>query len=195
MIFFATSNLHKFQEAKEIFRIHGIEIKQVNVRYTELQSDKLENIVKYGCDYSVNITKGPTIVEDSGLFIEALNGFPGPYSSYVFKKIGNKGLLKLLNGVQNRSAKFKSVIGYCKTGEKVITFAGKVRGKIANEVKGKFGFGFDPIFIPKDGDGRTFGEMQLKEKNKLSHRRKAIENFLKWYLVQKNGKTASKKKR
>ena len=90
--------------------------------------------------------KKPLIIEDDGIFINSLNGFPGPYSSYIFKTIGNKGILNLLK--QNRKAKFVSIITYC---DKNIleSFDAKIDGSISKSVKGK-GWGYDPIFIPNN---------------------------------------------
>ena len=119
--------------------------------------------------------KKPIIIEDDGLFIDSIDGFPGPYSSYVFKTIGNKGILNLLKN--NRKAKFVSIITYC---DKTIlqSFDGKLNGKISKTQKGK-GWGYDPIFIPNNSK-KTFAE--LNNKNELSHRYKALRKFSKWYL-------------
>jgi len=115
-------------------------------------------------------------VEDAGLFIRALNGFPGPYSSFVYKTIGIRGILKLLNDVSDRTAFFKSVIGlWCN--DHIEIFEGVVEGHITKEPRGAGGFGFDPIFIPK-GCKKTFAEMSVDEKNLFSHRAKASEQMI-----------------
>ena len=115
------------------------------------------------------------IIEDDGLHIDSLDGFPGPYSSYAHKTIGNKGILNLLK--QNRGAQFISTITYCdKNG--LESFEAKLDGTISKSQKGK-GWGFDPIFIPKNTT-KTFGE--LINKNILSHRYKALKKFSNWYL-------------
>ena len=115
------------------------------------------------------------IVEDDGIFIDSLGGFPGPYSSYVHKTIGNKGILNLLK--YNRGAKFVSTITYCdKNG--LESFEGKLDGTISKSQKGR-GWGYDPIFIPKNMQ-KTFA--QLDEKNIISHRYKALKKFSNWYL-------------
>ncbi len=104
-----------------------------------------------------------------------MNGFPGPYSSYVFKTIGNKGILKLVPS--KRKAKFVSIITYCdkKTLE---SFDAKIDGTISKSQKGK-GWGYDPIFVPKNSR-KTFAE--IDGKNELSHRFKALKKFSNWYL-------------
>jgi len=120
----------------------------------------------------------PCRVEDSGFFVEELNGFPGTYSKYVQETIGNEGILKLLEGKENRNAYFKTVIGYCdENGVKL--FKGIVRGKVSEEIRSKgFGFAYDSIFIP-EGEDRTFAEMTAEEKSEISHRKRAFEEFKK----------------
>uniref|UniRef100_A0A7J3M3X7 dITP/XTP pyrophosphatase n=1 Tax=Archaeoglobus fulgidus TaxID=2234 RepID=A0A7J3M3X7_ARCFL len=172
---FITSNEGKFREAKEIAKKFSIEIEWLKMEYEEPQGKDLEEIaVKSAKILSKEIDK-PFFIEDSGLFIEALNGFPGPYSSYVFKTIGNKGILKLMESVENRKAYFKAVVAFC-DGREIRTFEGIVYGEISTEIKGEKGFGFDPIFLY---GSKTFAEMG-EEKNLFSHRRKALEKFFLW---------------
>ena len=117
-------------------------------------------------------------MEDSGLFIDALNGFPGPYSSYVFRTLGNRGIVKLLDGMENRKAYFLSVVAYA-DGCEIRSFTGKVKGNISREIRGGEGFGFDPVF---EVSGKTFGEVSIKEKNEISHRKHAFESFFTWFM-------------
>ena len=109
------------------------------------------------------------------MFIDSLEGFPGPYSSYVFKTIGNKGILNLIKN--KRNAKFVSIITYCDK-RIVKSFDAKLDGYISKSQKGK-GWGYDPIFIPQNTK-KTFAE--LNNKNELSHRSKALKKFSNWYL-------------
>lgn len=180
-ILFITRNSHKVREANDILSKVGITVVQKSLDYPELQNDKLEMIAKFGAEWSMKKLNQELIVDDSGLFIDALGGFPGPYSSYVFDKIGNKGILKLMEGIANRSAVFKCVIGYCKPNEEALIFSGEVRGKIAEEIRGCHGFGYDPIFMIGE---RSFGEMEEKEKNRLSHRYKALMNLAQWLRIK-----------
>jgi len=169
---FITSNEGKFKEAKEVAKLFSVEIEWLKMEYEEIQGNTLEEIATKSAEMLSRIIKRPFFIEDSGLFIESLNGFPGPYSSYVFKTIGNKGILKLLDCVQNRRAYFKAVIAFF-DGKDIKIFDGVVYGEIAKEIRGDKGFGFDPIFLYGD---RTFAEMG-EEKNLVSHRRKALEKF------------------
>jgi XTP/dITP diphosphohydrolase len=125
------------------------------------------------------MAKPPYIVEDSGLFIRALNWFPGTLSSQVFRKIGNRGILKLMEGVEDRYAVFRSAIALG-LGENVIkVFEGVAEGEVALEARGSGGFGYDPIFIPS-GHRKTFAEMDVDEKNKVSHRGMAVRRLIEY---------------
>lgn len=174
-IIFSSSNPHKYQEAQKILETFGIKLGFYKCNLDELQSNSLKEIANNKSIQAFQKCKKPTIVEDDGLFIESLGGFPGPYSSYVFKTIGNKGILNLLK--KNRRAKFVSVISYS---DKKITksFESHLDGIISKKISGK-GWGYDPIFIPSNSK-LTFA--QLKEKNKISHRYKALKKFSSWYL-------------
>ena len=176
-IIFVTGNPHKVREAGDILSPLGIKVEQNNCVYPELQEDNLEEIAKFGAEWAANKLNSEVMVDDSGLFIEALGGFPGPYSAYVFDKLGNERILKLMEGEENRSAVFKCVIGYCCPNEEARVFSGEVNGEIAKEIRGSAGFGYDPIF---EVNGMTFGEMEEEEKNRLSHRYRALAKFAGW---------------
>ena len=174
-LYFVSSNNHKFHEAKKILDSFGINLGFLKSNLEEIQSNSLRNIAMAKARDAFSKFKKPLIIEDDGLFIDSIQGFPGPYSSYVFKTIGNKGILNLLKN--NRKAKFVSIITYCDKNF-LESFDGKLDGKISKTQKGK-GWGFDPIFIPNNSK-KTFAE--INNKNELSHRYKALKKFSKWYL-------------
>jgi XTP/dITP diphosphohydrolase len=152
----------------------------------EIQADSLKRIVSTAAsEFIKNGVARAVLTDDSGFFVDSLKGFPGPYSSFVLGTIGSRGILKLLENIQNRKASFQTAVAYCEAGHTPISFTGTVKGIVALESKGNSGFGYDPIFIPKFGDGRTFGEMSMNQKNRLSHRAKAFSNFCKWYTNRK----------
>ena len=174
-LFFVSSNNHKYQEAKKILEPFGIKLGFSKYDLKEIQSNSLMDIASKKAKDAFLKYKKPIIIEDDGLFIDSLNGFPGPYSSYVFKTIGNKGILNLLKN--NRKAKFVSIITFCD--KKILkSFDGRLDGTISKSHKGK-GWGYDPIFIPKNAT-KTFAE--INNKNELSHRYKALKKFSSWYL-------------
>lgn len=170
-----TNNESKFREISEIAKEFNIELEWIKSDKVEIQSDNLEEISKISATLAYLTFRRPLIVDDSGLFIPALNNFPGPYTSYVKKTIDIKGILKLLENIKDRSAYFMTVITFT-DGKIIKSFSGIVKGWIANEMRGNKGFGFDPIFIP-EGEERTFAEMSLEEKNKYSHRYKAFSKL------------------
>ena len=181
--FFVTGNIHKFLEARLLLAEYGVAAAALlKLKTYEIQDDNIENIAKASALEVAEKCKLPIIVEDAGLFIEALGGFPGPYSSYVYRTIGASGILRLMNGVENRDAYFHSVVAFCDSGKSVKCFNGRTMGRIAQRERGGSGFGFDPIFEPLNEDDKTFAEMTIEEKNRHSHRAKAFRKFAEWYV-------------
>ena len=174
---FITSNPGKVEEAKKYFEPLGIEIYQLHFPYPEIQADTLEEVAEYGARWLAERVDGPFFLDDSGLFIDALRGFPGVYSAYVYRTLGVDGVLKLLEGETSRGAHFRSVIAYW-DGE-LHLFTGRVDGEITTEPRGSGGFGFDPVFKPHGFD-KTFAEMTTGEKNRISHRGRALKAFAEW---------------
>ncbi len=175
-IIFVTGNKHKFMEASLIAKEFGIRLIQKSYKKIEIQANSLEEIAIRASRSLRRILRNRAyIVEDAGLFIELLKGFPGPYSSYVFKTIGCNGIIKLLKDYPKPwRALFKSVVVlyHPEIGEKM--FIGETEGFISDRIRGSRGFGFDPIFIPKEIGDRTYAEMDVNEKNAVSHRGKAM---------------------
>lgn len=173
MINFVTSNKGKFAEACAIFG----EIVQKDIGYTEIQADTLEEVAAYGMKEVSERLKGPVMLEDAGLFVEALKGFPGVYSAYVQRTLGNAGILKLMQDVEDRRAYFKSVVAYVEPGSEPVMFSGEVHGQIGYEARGDRGFGYDPIFYVAE---KSLGEMEISEKNKISHRAASMNALKRW---------------
>ncbi|MFH1835362.1 MAG: XTP/dITP diphosphatase [Methanobacteriota archaeon] len=180
---FATGNKHKVSEANEIGGEFGVSFKQIECPYPELRSDSISEVAKEGARFVFNKIGKPVVVEDSGLFIQALDDFPGTYSAFVFSKIGNFGILKLMDDTSNRTAEFRSCIAFY-DGKTLKSFVGSVKGDITEKPVGENGFGYDPLFIP-NGCGKTFAEDQ-ETKKKVSHRSKAVKKFLNWYSSKKS---------
>jgi XTP/dITP diphosphohydrolase len=174
-LFFVSSNNHKYYETKKILNSFGINIGFFKSDLEEIQSHSLTEIAIKKVKNAFQKYQRSIIIEDDGLFIESLDGFPGPYSSYVFQTIGNKGILQLLK--QNRKAKFVSIISFY-DGKNLKSFTGQINGVISKTQKGK-GWGYDPIFIPVNFN-KTFAS--IPNKNELSHRYQALKKFSTWYL-------------
>ncbi len=184
MIFFATGNIHKFNEAKVILSQYGIASGMLREKVLEIQSDNLLEIATTSAQDAYRRVRLPLIVEDAGLFVDALKGFPGAYAAYVYKTVGNAGLLKLMEEARNRKAIFRSIIAYRDVDYgSSFCFEGEAKGQIVLEERktnAKLAFGFDPIFQP-EGSQKTFAEMSIQEKNGYSHRAKAVRKFAEWY--------------
>jgi XTP/dITP diphosphohydrolase len=174
---FASTNQNKYREVQSILSPHGIAVDFAQVNLVEVQSDSLEEIAREKAKSAFVQVGRPVIVEDDGLFIDALKGFPGQYSSFVYKTIGNEGILKLLAGSAGRSASFRSLIAFY-DGKSLSISEGIVDGRISDRIT-EGGWGYDPIFIPA-GTDLTFAQLKDK-KNEYSHRRKALEQFALWY--------------
>jgi XTP/dITP diphosphohydrolase len=170
-----TSNRGKLEEFRSALAPLGVEVSHSEEECDEIQADTLREVV-LSCLVQLKRKKMEDIViDDSGLFVHALNGFPGVYSSYVLRTIGMEGILRLLEGTQDRSAHFECCIGASIEGRQ-ITVTGRCEGTIAAAPSGHEGFGFDPIFVPS-GFYRTFAEISITEKNSISHRGRAIQAF------------------
>jgi XTP/dITP diphosphohydrolase len=126
------------------------------------------------------------IVEDAGLFVDSLHGFPGPFSSHAYKTLGIGGLLRLLEGSRSRRASFKSAVAYCVPSGEPRVFEGLVTGSISRSPSGENGFGFDPVFVPA-GSRRSMGQLSLEEKCAVSHRGQALRKFAAWYTRSNAG--------
>ena len=177
-LFFASSNEHKFQEAERILANLGMQINLFKTTLEEIQSNNLNDIAEKKAINAYDLIQKPVIIEDDGLFIDSLDGFPGPYSSYVYDTIGNKGIMNLLENCETRDAKFVSIIAYCDNDDVVKLFESSIPGKISSAIE-KGGWGYDPIFIP-DGESKTYAN--VSDKDKFSHRSAALTKFSNWFL-------------
>jgi XTP/dITP diphosphohydrolase len=188
LVFFATGNTNKFNEARCTLEAYGVTVGMLRLKGDEIQSESLQEIAEKSVLNAYRNSHLPIFVEDAGLFIDALEGFPGPYAAYVYKTIHNMGILKLMKHEKNRKAHFQSIISYCdaQNATKPISFYGESKGEITQTERkepGKLGFGFDPIFQPISTD-KTFAQMTIKEKNHYSHRANAIRKFAEWFIMQ-----------
>ena len=188
VVFFATGNINKFNEARSILSRYGFAVGMLRLKGDEVQSESLKEIAEKSVINAYKRCRLPIFVEDAGLFIDALSGFPGPYAAYVYHTVHNSGILKLMENLNDRKAKFQSVIAYCddQTPCEPICFEGESQGEITiaeRKELGKSGFGFDPIFQPANST-KTFAEMTIEEKNGYSHRAMAIRKFAEWFAKQ-----------
>ena len=168
-----TSNKNKVREFQQILG-DKVKLNHIFVEYPEMRSDDPEEIAKLAAKQLADKLGMNVLVEDSGLFIKALNGFPGTCSAYVHKRIGLQGIIRLMKGVKEREAMYMGAVGYCEPGKNAVSFLGVEKGKIADKMRGKNGFGHDPIFIP-EGSSKTYGEMENSEEKKQFRRRAVLK--------------------
>lgn len=187
-IYAATKNSHKLKEMNEILNPAGIKV---------LMYPDLEDIEETGSTFEENsaikanylsnkLRERLVTADDSGIEVMALNNEPGIYSAryagvHGDDKANNEKLLKNLEGVTDRTCRFVCVISLSLNGELIKSFRGEVYGSVGKELTGSNGFGYDPLFILPDG--RSMAEISSEEKNKISHRYKAL-SLLKEYLKE-----------
>lgn len=205
-LWFMTTNEGKVAEAREHFSHFGIPVRQFDFEAVEPQADDLEIVALAKIEQAIPHLPEPNdmlLVEDAGLFIDALNGFPGVYSSYALETLGVQGILTLMEYLQSqdpiqdgnlRSAEFRAVAVLYHNGTTTVA-EGVCPGRIAHKPVEGEGFGFDPIFIPADLDadgqalpigemgvrsthGTPFGGISMEEKQHYSHRRRALSSLL-----------------
>ena len=176
-IYFITGNNSKFNEIQKLFQKEDLsyELKRNTINITEIQASSIKEVAIFKLNSVRGKMKSSFFIEDAGFFVDTpLNGFPGVYSKYVLNTIGNKGILNLIKDYSDTKAHFKAVIAlYFQPINETFIFEGVVEGKVAKNIRGRGGFGFDPIFIPKEFPNRTFAELTTEEKNLVSHRGKA----------------------
>lgn len=184
-ILLASANPHKIEELRQILEKYGIELKSTRDfpvgKEVEEDQPTLEGNALKKARYWHRLTGLPALADDTGLEVEALNGAPGVYSARYAGENGTykqnvEKLLRELGGSRNRQSQFRTVIAYVNGGREHC-FEGVCKGEITTEPKGEKGFGYDPVFCP-EGYRKTFAELDAAEKNRISHRGRALQKFL-----------------
>lgn len=175
--YFITGNAGKFREVQgKIQNLEMLPIKDL----PEIQSLDIREIIEYKLRAAVKELNGDyiAIVEDTGLYLNAMNGFPGPLIKFLLKTIGNEGIYKICSSLGNFDAVAITAFGlYNSEKESIEFFEGKMEGKITSP-KGTHGFGWDPIFIPT-GSEKTYAEMEtIEDKDSFSMRFSALKKLL-----------------
>lgn len=191
-LFLATGNKHKIEEIKAIFHENEVEI------FSILDGISIPEVVEEGKTFEENSQKKAleiakylnmmTVADDSGLCVDALGGAPGVYSARYSEEgtdeANNQKLIQNLKGIDNRKARFVSVISFAKPDGEVFSFRGEVEGEIVDDRRGEFGFGYDPYFYVKEY-GKTLAEMP-EVKNQISHRANALKKFQEFWRQKKS---------
>jgi len=176
-IIVVTSNPHKADEVRAFFS-GLVDLRHVSMDIPEYRSDDVGEIARKKAEYAYAALGSPVMVDDTGFFIAALNGFPGPYAAYVLSTLGNDGILKLMDGVRDRHAYFETAVAWADPSG-IRVFRGRIDGVIVSP-RGNAGFGYDPIF---EVEGRTLAERDIDEKNRISHRARALSGMRDWLMA------------
>ncbi|KAG9195968.1 Inosine triphosphate pyrophosphatase [Alternaria panax] len=177
---FITGNKNKLAEVQAI--LSGvIELQNQNVDLVEIQGT-VEEVTKDKARRAAEAVQGPVLVEDTCLCFKAMNDLPGPYIKWFMQSIGAPNLHKMLSGFNDKSAQAVCTFGYCEgPGHEAILFQGRTDGKLV-ESRGPTNFGWDSCF---EYEGQTYAEMDKSEKNKISHRAKALDKLKEWLASKK----------
>lgn len=184
-LYFLTSNPGKFAEVKALLP----NVKLLNYDLPEIQEIDPKQIIFAKLMEAFKYRQGQFIVEDTSLYLDALNGLPGPLIKWFELKLGNVGIVNLVRALGNDKAEAVTYIGYAKNPKDVHFFEGRLRGRIV-PLRGDFGFGWDPIFMP-EGQTKTLAEMGPELKNSLSMRQQALTKLRDYLASQSQGKETS----
>jgi XTP/dITP diphosphohydrolase len=163
-------------KAAEYAQMLGIEVTPLKARLTEIQALDVADVVRRKAEEAYALLRTPVLVDDTGLSVKAWNGLPGALIAWFLDSVGPDGILSMAAGLSSRQATATTSIGYADAAG-VQIFTGSVEGSLATEPRGEGGFGYDSIFIP-DCSQLTFAEMSATEKNRVSHRRVAVDEML-----------------
>ena len=187
-ILFATSNQNKVAEVGKLLAEAGCTVEQLLVdgiapNFNEPKELGIEVVASSKMTQALlmleqeGISGVAVMVEDSGVFLDAFDEWPGAESADVEAEMGLEGVLSLLEKDMPRGAEYRAV-AMVSDGTSTWRTEGVCRGRIADSARGKGGFGYDPIFIPDDGDGRTFGEWEEGKYTGITHRAKAMNRLV-----------------
>jgi len=186
VVTFVTGNKKKLEEVKQILASGDelpFEVVNKKIDLPELQGDAFE-IAKEKCKLASLEVKGPVFTEDTSLCFNALNGMPGPYIKWFLEKCGHDGLNKMLDGFDDRTGYAQTIVAYTEgPTEEVHLFEGRTNGTIVRP-RGSLDFGWDPIFEPNEGEGKTYAEMSKDAKNAISHRGRSFAKVRDFLLKQ-----------
>lgn len=148
-LIYITGNEYKLYTARKFLTGYEINVIGKKIECPEIQADNIEDVAKYSAEYACSKLNCAVLKNDMGLIIPALNGFPAAYTHYVEDTLGEDGILKLMEGVQDREAYFFECLAYAKPGEETKVFISKTKGKLDTQKSGEYGWSWDRIFIPE----------------------------------------------
>ncbi len=183
-LIYLTTNPHKANEAKTFLKEkYGLDLEIVNPDFDiiEIQAKTCAEVAGFSAKYAAEKLGCAVLKSDSGLYLDALGGLPGPYNAYFDKQIGVEKFLAMLKDEPNRKARLEHCFAYCEPGKEPIIFSGGSMGTIAYESRGTLGRWHSKFYIP-DGETKTLSELQAEDYEKESrYWGTALDDFAKWY--------------
>ena len=183
-LLYLTTNPHKADEANRFFKAkYGFEIEIVNPNFEiiEIQAKTCAEVAAFSAKYAAEKLGRPVLKSDSGLYIEALGGLPGPYNAYFDKQIGVEKFLAMLKDEPNRQARLEHCFAFCEPGCDPIVFSGGGTGTIAHTSRGELGRWHSKFYIP-DGETKTLSELQaIDPVREATYWGTALDDFARWY--------------
>lgn len=187
-LIYLTTNPHKVDEANRFFnQRYGFDVEIVNPDFNilEIQAKTCAEVASFSAKYAAEKLGCAVLKSDSGLYLDALGGLPGPYNAYFDKQIGVNKFLELLKNEKNRKVRIEHCFAYCEPGKEPIVFSGGSTGVIAFEARGNLGRWHSKFYIP-DGEVKTLSELQEEDYYKeAQYWGTALEDFAKWYQINK----------
>lgn len=183
-LIYLTTNPNKVNEANEFFgKKYGFNLEIVNPKFEilEIQAETCREVAAFSAEYGANKLGKAVLKSDSGLYIEALGGLPGPYNHYFDKQIGIEKFLELFKNEKNRKARLEHCFAFCEPEKKAIVFSGGGTGTIAYEARGTRGRWHDRFYIP-DGESKTLSELrEIDYAREATFWGDAKDQFARWY--------------
>lgn len=187
-LIYLTTNPHKVEEANTfLVQKYGIELEMMNPDFIvpEIQAKTCAEVAAFSAKYGAEKLGRAVLKSDTGLYLEALGGLPGPYNAYFDKQIGIETFLKMMKNISNRKARIEHCFAYCEPGKEAVVFLGGGMGTIAYEAKGERGKWHDKFYIP-DGETRTLSELRtIDHAYEAQFWGNALDDFAAWYQSKK----------
>lgn len=173
-IIFVTNTEGKVIEAQDILG-DGFKVELKKLDLDEIQTVDGKEVIKKKAEEAYKLLGCPILVEDTSLYFNAWKGLPGALVRWFLDTVGCEGICKMMRAETNRTAYSESVIAYY-DGKNLKIVSGKIEGLVPDKPRGDKGFGWDPVFVPSGSD-KTFGELEMSEKNRISSRKIALEKL------------------
>lgn len=188
-IILITSSEKKKNSFEKVLSKYDIGVEISDIWIPEIQDEDNTSVAKFSAQFGANLLNKPVVKMDTGLFIDSLNGFPGPYVKYVSEKIGAEKFFKMLESVENKKARISCALAFCEPNKEPVVFKGGCEGRIVDKIKSSDDSFIDKLFIPSHPQNKkniTIGEIRNRNYDQfLEIWGNPEEQFAKWYMKEK----------